>query len=407
MKLLKTLIVTIFILFPFGELLRFDIGNNVVIKPLDLVVGLIIACWIFLKSRKVQSYSSKLKVTAGKNIFFAVIAFSLIGLLSLSFNLNWLKPQEFFVSSFYLLRWVAYAGMFFVISQFDKKFKKLIIIFSFIDGLLILFFGYLQYFFYNSLKNLYYLGWDDHMHRMFSTFLDPNFTGGFLVLYFLLTAGIIQRRLQNKKGKHIVLLSLVLILTLIGIFLTFSRSALLMLIFGVITFLILINKKKLIFLLLAIILLFGIVVSPKFYDENMNLFRQASGNARLGNYTVALRIIQDRPLLGVGFNSYRYTKNLYGLDHDWTNVPSHADAGVDNSFLFVLATTGIVGLSAYIYLWYLILRKSFNVYKKNIFAVVVISSSVGLFINALFINSLFFAPFMLWMWIIIGLMQDD
>ena len=140
----------------------------------------------------------------------------------------------------------------------------------------------------------------------------------------------------------------------------------------------------------------------------MNLFRQTSSNARLANYDVALKVIQDHPVFGVGFNSYRYTKDLYGLDHDWVDSPSHADAGVDNSFLFILATTGILGFTCYSWFWIRIWKGALYKFKKrkNIFCAVIIASISGLFINALFINSLFFAPLMFWMWIVIGLLEE-
>ncbi|HEX8932030.1 MAG TPA: O-antigen ligase family protein, partial [Patescibacteria group bacterium] len=213
--------------------------------------------------------------------------------------------------------------------------------------------------------------------------------------------------LLKKKYKESIILGVLAGSTLVAIFLTFSRAAILMLIVGAITFFVLINKKKLIMFILIAIIIFFILASFKFYDENMNLLREASSVARLTNYAVALKVISDHPLIGVGFDSYRYTKDLYGLKHDWTNAPSHADAGVDNSFLFVLATTGFVGLLAYLWLWLSVLQRAFYLRKqKQIGAVVVISSVFALFINALFLNSLFYAPLMLWMWVIISLMED-
>jgi len=396
MSLLKFLFILVLILFPFGELFRFDIGNNIVIKPLDGLVLLCVICWLFVR-RKNNTYS-----------FWPFLLFPLVGLVSLFINTTWLHANQFLASILYLFRWVSYVALVFVILQFDKNFKRKIAIMLFFDGLVILIFGYIQYFFYNSLGNLYYLGWDAHMHRIFSTFFDPNFTGAFYGLYGIFLAGGIQQLLARKQKRNAMLLGIVLLFTLIALFLTFSRSAILMLIVGSIVFLTLIKKKKLALLVFGAILLFGILASPKFYDENMNLFRIRSSEARIGNYEVALRVIHDRPILGVGFNSYRYTKNLYGLDHDWVNAPSHADAGVDNSFLFVLATTGIIGFAAYVWLWTSIIKKSFAVHKKNfaIGSVVVISSAFALFTSALFINSLFYVPLLLWMWVIVAIAED-
>lgn len=408
MTLLKVLILLILFLFPFGELLRFQINNHVAIKPIDVMVGMTALWWIIWKVQsvkfKVQSFNIKYKVLKKSSFALPFILFVSVGFISLVINLTWLEMNQFLVSSLYWFRWVSYALLFPIVLQFDKIFKQKICLFLLIDGLIIVFLGYLQYFFYNSLKNVYHLGWDEHMHRMVSTFLDPNFAGAFFVLYLLFVGGMLARNHESRIMNQGVLIG-ILVLTLAAIFLTFSRSALLMLIVGAVSFLFLINKKKFVLLLFAVIVLFGLVVSPKFYDENMNLFREASSKARLENYAFALRVIEDHPVVGVGFNSYRYTKPLYGADHDWVDSPSHADAGVDNSFLFVLATTGIIGSFCYVWFWLRLLRRLQGVLrkKKNILAVVTFSSVIGLFVHALFVNSLFFAPLMLWYFMLIGL----
>lgn len=431
MKILKFLFILILILYPFGELLRFNFGDNVVLKPIDLTVGITAIIWVILKATN----SRKIRMPA-----WYFIAFPIVGFISLLINTYWLKPHEFYVSLLYLIRWIVFYIMYFVVMEFDRVFKKKITNILMINGLLILLLGFIQYFFlgYSYQKFLYTLGWDFHLHRFFSVFLDPNFTGSFLVLYFIFTGGLLlsnskfyfisnnsttkQKSKQNinnlKIYKNIFekfkgttrnrILILFLIVTIIAIFLTFSRSALLMLIAATITLLILVKRKKYIFLLFGIILIFSILASPKFYDENMNLFRSASSLARIANYNTSIMIIKDHIFLGVGFNSLRYTKNLYNMKHDWVNFPSHADAGADNSFLFVLATTGMIGFTFYLYLWYVIIRRALLLIrrKSSINAVVVVASVAGLFVQAQFINSLFFSSIMLWIWIVAGLMEE-
>lgn len=380
MKFLKLLIILALIFFPFGELLRFDIGSNIIFKPLDLAVGAIALVWFTL-----VLFQKKFPALKKEFLFFPLIA-----LITLIINSTWLKPYEFIASALYLIRWMAYTALFFVVSGFDKQFKEKIKLYLIIDGVAILLFAYLQYFLYPSLKSLYYLGWDEHMFRMFSVFLDPNYAGAFFVLYFLYIGDIL-----NKMKSRNWYLIIIFLLTLIAVFLTFSRSALLMLIVGSFVYLFLIKRKKLILILLGAIIIFALIFSSKFNIENINLFREASVTARLDNYSTAIKIIADHPLLGIGFNSYRYAKETYGIKMGWTKAPSHADAGADNSFLFILATTGIIGFAAYIYLWIAILKKA---------SPLVISSAIALFINTFFINSLFYAPLMLWTWIILALL---
>jgi O-antigen ligase len=413
MKLLKILIITSLIIFPFGELLRLDLANNITLKPLDLIAGAITVVWLFIGSKKLT-----------KQELWYYFLFPVIALIALLVSLIWLPPEHFLSSALYLVRWISYLGVFFAIKDLDKAFKKKIIPLLFIDGIIIVLLGYLQYFFFSSLKPLYYLGWDDHMYRLFSVFLDPNYTGALLVLYLLFLGGILYD-LSNKKNRSslkvslfkttivprnylLTAVSITSIFTLIALFLTFSRSSLLMLLVGVSSFFILIGKKKYILILLTVLLVFIAIISSKFYVENINLLRKTSTNARIGNYEVAMSIIKDHPFLGIGFNTYRYAKEYYHIKSNWTNAPSHADAGVDNSFLFVLVTTGIVGLCAYFLLWWKLLRRAFIHFKKykNGKAAVIIASGVGLFIHALFINSLFFPAIMFWMWVQMGLMEQ-
>ncbi len=179
MKLLKILIILALVLFPFGELLRCDVGNNIVVKPLDILVGVAAIWWVIWKVK-----SAKFKVQ-NHPFYLPLIIFVSVGLLSLFINLSWLRPEAFFVSLLYLIRWAAYAMLFPIVLSLDDRFKKKLIALLFFDGLIILAAGFLQYFFFNNLKSLYHLGWDDHMHRIFSVFFDPNFAGAFFVLFFL------------------------------------------------------------------------------------------------------------------------------------------------------------------------------------------------------------------------------
>src|SRR3989338_1264508 len=380
MDLLKKIFIFVLFLFPLGEIARIDFGNGVALKPLDIGVGVLVSSWLAFKLFNKQKIRQK-------NIYIPALLFSLSGFFSLTVGNLQLSLNEFLISFLYLLRWLAYAGVFFVISDFDNDFKKKISNTLIIVGSLVVGLGYLQYFFYPSLKNLYYLGWDEHMHRMFSVFLDPNFAGAFFVLFFLFLIGVF---LKNKN----ISAGILLMLTLGAVFLTFSRSALIMLIISSSLLFVLMHKKIWIAILFGITILVITMSSRYFSIENINLFRIVSSEARLATAKEAVRIILSRPIFGVGFNSYRYARLDYGLRNNKLYLISHADAGVDNSFLFVAATTGIVGFILYLFLW-------FRIFK--IASILAIASIAGIFINSLFINSLFYPFIMLWLWIIIAI----
>lgn len=386
MGILKKLFIFSLFLFPLGELIRINLGNGFVVKPLDITVGILVFLWLGIKIIKKQRIVQT-------NILLPIALFAASGLFSLIASNLHLSLSEFFISFSYLLRWVVYSGIFFVVNDFDKEFKNKISNLLIIIGSLIVGLGYIQYFFYPSLKGLFYLGWDEHMYRMFSVFFDPNFAGAFFVLYFLFLTSLFLRKKSVPIG-------LLLILTLGAVFLTFSRSALIMLISSSSLFFMLMNRKIWIALLLGITFLVLLASSRYFNIENINFFRIVSSEARLKTAEKAMEIIEKYPIFGVGFNAYRYAKLDNNLRNDKLKTASHADAGADNSFLFVMATTGIVGFILYLFLWFRILN--LNVKHNSL----VLSSVIGVFVSSLFINSLFYSLITMWLWIIIALREN-
>jgi hypothetical protein len=116
-------------------------------------------------------------------------------------------------------------------------------------GLLIIVSSFVQYFLYPDLRNLYYLGWDPHLSRMFGTFLEPTILGAiFGVLIVLINTQYIFR-------KKVLLYSISAIL-LIGLVLTFSRGVYIA--FMAVLFLYSIKKAPKLFLAAIALLILGV-----------------------------------------------------------------------------------------------------------------------------------------------------
>lgn len=394
MGVLKIIFIFLILLFPLGEIIRFDFGNGITVLLNDALVSLVIISWLFWRFLNKKNLQRSLT----KPIFI----FIAISLLSLIVNIKTLAPFQSFVSFLYLLRFGLYAGLYFVVSDFHPDFKRKIPLFMILSGIIIVLGGYIQFFFYPSLRNLYYLGWDEHLYRMFSSFLDPNFAGSFFVLNFLLIGGMFFNDLKDKKWERIGLLGVLGILSLLAVFLTYSRSALVMLAVGVFVFLVMMGRKRWLIGFLLISAIIFILLPKAFQTEGTNFFRVVSSQARLRSAENALIIFKENPVLGVGFNAYRYAQHRYGFLTGEKWQVSHGGAGADNSFLFILATGGLVGFIVYLYLWIKIFQSNI----KGYISLVVIASSLGLFINALFINSLFYPFIMEWIWILIGLKEN-
>lgn len=408
MDILELIITIALILLPLGELVRITLTDTIAINFLDIIVAVTVVIWLIklcIQKRKIEIKNQK---------YFLI--FSSIAVISLIINSSWLKPQEILASFLYLIRWISYTGIYFVVAGLETKRKIYIEKLMYIAGFIFVLCGYFQYFFYPNLNALFYLGWDKHMYRMFSNFLDPNFAGAFFVLYLIFLCRFIHfptNLSSGKAWKNLIkqatwfekMTNVLFALTLIAIFLTFSRSALLMLITSGSMYLLLINKKKLILALLGIIAIAILIISPFFHIENMNLLRTNSSMGRLESSQTAIKIFLKNPIIGVGFNTYRYAQLKYHFRRESPYVPSHADAGTDNSFLFVLATTGIIGFIAYLSFWKTIMQHIYQSgkNKKNELSKVAIASFTGLIINAFFINSLFYPPILLWIYILLAL----
>lgn len=378
---------------PLGVILRMTPISNVSIYPYDLFAGLILLSVLF----KILVRREKIRE---KKLFGIISLFLLAGFFSLLINIRYLTFQTFLISFAYLVRYVSYVSIIFAFQILDKKFKDSINIKLIAAGILFTFVGFVQYFLYPNLRNLYYLGWDEHLYRLFSTFLDPNFAGVFLVLFILvLTENVIR---NFKSQINLILFSTLWISTLVAILLTYSRSAFIMLIVGMSTLLALQKMYRFIAIsVVAFIILFLLLSNMNF--EGLNPLRIASIEARIDSAQDALEIISKNPIIGVGFNAYRYAQIRYGLAGVEGTLVSNSGAGTDNSYLFVLATTGILGFIIFLSFWVNIIKALARNLHSGIYSRVAFASIVGLLVNTIFINSLFYPPIMAWIFILIGL----
>jgi O-antigen ligase len=310
---------------------------------------------------------------------------TLVGILLVTFLLGIARVQAFpnFVSFLYLVRLVGYLLGFDIITDCVKNgfiSKKLVQISIFLLG----FFGMIQYFLYGNLRNLQYLGWDPHQSRVFGQFFDTSVAGA---VYGLILVYMLFRR--NLFMSKIVKWIYVICYALLGLF-TYSRGYLLSIVSaaGVQT-LIIKNNIKLLGIVVLIILGF-IVLAPKPFGEGVKLFRTSTIESRLVDYRVGLNLFLKNPLIGVGYNRIRYFKPP---DTSLIRGLSHAGASFHSSYLIVAVTSGVVGLGAFLYWFWLTGRMSD-------FALV---SGVFISVYSLFDN-IILHPFVLFLWpILIGL----
>lgn len=404
MKVIKLLIFLYFLAFPLGQLTRLPLsalGGQLIKTPeirvylTDLVIAGLVGGWLGWKLVRRGKFISP-------SLTGPIFLFSGFAFLSLIFNTPLLSGREVAVAGLYLVRWVVYAGVYFVIYDLIHNPRvKISNLKTYISNLLIgagvvsAIFGLLQYFFLPDTRFLYYSGWDDHYYRLIGTFLDPGFTGMIYVLTLILLISFYWKEFSKKKSlltPHFLLL----VLVYLAFVLTYARSAYLAYLvgMGVIAF-----KKKApkFFVVAFLVWLVTILLLPRPSSEGVQLERKASIFARVSNWQQTIKIAKDHPLFGVGFNAYRYVQRDYGfLGEDWQ--VSHAGAGADSSLLFVLATTGIFGFTAYLWLWWKIIQRK---------SLIILASAAALLTHSLFLNSLFYPWLMAWIWVLLGVFQEE
>lgn len=395
MVLLIPSLALIFLTFFAGQIFRMTLSSAIALNGLDITVSAFVILWGgYLLMKKKLYFPS---VWKGLIIFISCAFFSFV------LNAFFLPQSQIIVALLYLIRYVMYASLFFIVFSFSQKEKGLTTFFMVLSSAGIVGAGYVQFIFYPSLRNLLYAGWDEHLYRMFSTFLDPNFLGLFLSVFILFLLFLFFTSTMKFKK---VLYAAVGIFSLVALFLTYSRTALLALCVGTFLFFFIKGNRKLLFLLLGFIVVASMVlfVTTGKRSEGTNLFRTVSSEARLSNMKDAFAIWQDNVVFGVGFNAYRYAQHRHGIySNDWE--VGHGGAGADNSFLFILSTTGIVGLGAYLYFLYTHIRL-IRGNKNPLYVAVGISTIGALSVGSFFVNGLFYPPLMVWLWLVLGITES-
>lgn len=378
-----------------GQVARVSISHEVAFILLDLVLGGVIlglAMYTLIKRREVYKEISKNPLVRPLILFFVVCFISLLS------NSTQLSSNQFLVAALYLVRLGFYYSLLLVIPFFSVRNKEKIQLYMLFVGGVIVLFGYIQLFIYPDMRPLMYLGWDDHYYRMVSTFLDPNFVGIFYVLYFLFLLDFGIKMFKTLSTKVKIGLSFMILVTFLAIFLTYSRTALLALLISLGVYLFVAKQLRFLLGIIVVSLLLILVLANTQY-ESLNPLRTASINARILAGGNALTLIQDNPILGVGFNAYRYAlerKELISMG----KYPNHGEAGTDNSLLFITATTGLVGLFSFLYLWGQIVKNTFG-------SKVGLSSIAALFVGGMFINALFYTFLLFWIFLLLSITRNN
>lgn len=336
------------------------------LSDIMLILGLVFFGLDLLFSR--DSFVFKKFSFGDKNIFYFLCLMILSFLISLFFSVNLMN------SIFYILRFCEFFVVYLFVVNEIIDFRKVLMIFCsvmFVEAII----GISQYvlqeslglrFFGEPVVNSSILGVAkvDFMNmkflRSYGTFPHPNIFAGYLVFAIF---SMMQFFKSSPKISFFYLLVL-----LLALFLTFSRTGLVSLIIGVFVFSIFAFKKldklkllkKILFIVMcAVFLLFILKAFPLFIDR-INFIDAESLRYRIIYLVTSFAMFFQNPF-GVGLGNFTDVMQNFSVLKlsPWEIQPVH------NIFVLMLSEVGIIGFIALVsFLVYLFIY-SFN--KKNPF----------------------------------------
>ncbi len=278
--------------------------------------------------------------------FQAVYIF--LGILAISLVVSIVRFRTFenVVAFLYLARLTLYFSVFLHLAYhkqshkpYLKVFKKVFLAFAVLTAI----FTIVQYTLYPNLRNLFYLGWDEHLYRAFGLFFDTSVAAAIYGLTFLALLMDTKHRIVNAKIRTILMA-----LNAVFLILSFARGGYIALI---VTAAIYMFRHRMTKLLIAGIVICAciFILAPKPGGEGVKIFRTNSIQSRIKDDTAGIELFRRNPILGVGYNHLRGIKPevLRGTDLD---SQSHAAGSYHSSFVTILATGGILGFVALIYM---------------------------------------------------------
>lgn len=402
-----------------GELFRIPVAGFDLL-PSDILILVLITGWGIHKIRR-DRYLRLGRI--GKSLLV------LLGAMAIGFLINLFRHDlgEMFTAFAYFARYWMYLALAFVafdLNEADKKgvFSRVVLWASTASLILVCVFGFLQLILFPNFLDLGMdvWGWDPHIGRLVSTWLDPNYVGGFLAFLLCPLAALALLKRQSHDRRAFWLLFSLATLGGVALYLTYSRSAYLAFLAGIFTLAFLKSRKLLAVGLIAILLVFGLSARVRertadawdsgksFLGLDSQVALDPTAQLRVDSWRYAREIIEEHPFIGIGYNRYKFeiNKRGHGL------LTDHAAGGSDSSLLTVWATTGIFGLLAYFWVWLVagtvLLKRAWkNDTFRGFLDAGLLAGFVALAVHSVFVNSLFYPPILLYLAVGLGMIDED
>ena len=246
--------------------------------------------------------------------------------------------------------------------------------------------------------------------RATAGFKTPNGLGAYLTGAIPIVLAWTFKR--DERLRYRLLLSLLFVLLIWSLAVTFSRGAWLTVFLGVIFFALLYGFHRrhlefyctfgLLLILVALIFLFGFILTS---DWNLPALRYGTAYWRLQVWADTFKMIQDRPFLGHGINTFMRAFEAYRSDPGADPTYAH------NSYLQLTAETGVIGLVAFLWIfrslfgWFLQFLTAYGIKNDDlIIPAMGVSSAIFAFLFQSFFDNQFYSlQLVVYLWFLVGL----
>jgi hypothetical protein len=214
------------------------------------------------------------------------------------------------------------------------------------------------------------------LYRVSGTFLHPNILGGFLLCSILATYYLLM---LAKSRAYRIGLSCMVLLQFFTLYLSFSRAALLAALFSTCLWLGFQwnqSRKSGSFksfqiiggVIACSICLGSCLLYPQLHARggifNSNVNSLGADTERVMYMKVALKMIEEHPLLGVGYNNFQI--HAHRFQEQFPNNYLHSK--VHNIYLLIASEAGLIGGGVFLCYLYSLLRASWRGLRKSTFS---------------------------------------
>jgi len=138
------------------------------------------------------------------------------------------------------------------------------------------------------------------------------------------------------------------------------------------------------------------------WESMVNIFNNIGGSGRQGYWWEAIHMVKDYPAFGVGINAYSLVAPKYKVDWGgWGGYPH-------NSYLQMAAEIGLIGISSFLWMLFVLFRESFKALKRTdirIFKMLLygfLTGLLGFLIHSFFDTNFYSVQLGSLLWIIMG-----